>query len=159
MIPSYKVVLIGSTCGKSSLLKRIRENTFNPIYNKTLGVDVIPLTFNTNYGTIILKIWDCSTDNHCNHAEGAICMFDLSCMLSFDNLDVLIRRLQNIAGDIPLVICGNKCELKNQEVNPNKMIAKDILYFNISVKDNINCLAPFLQLLRQLTGNIDLEFV
>jgi GTP-binding nuclear protein Ran len=165
---SFKIVIIGSGgCGKSTLIKRMREDKFEPKYIATQGVDVVPLTFETNYGTIIFKCWDCAgqekfgglREGYYFHSQGAICMFDLTSMLSFNTLGSLIKSLKTITGDIPIVICGNKYDIENLKVNPLTLIPPEVNYYNISSRTNVNCDKPFLDLAKQLTGYEDLVFI
>lgn len=81
----YKIVLIGPAgSGKSTYLKKIKTGEFDPRYICTMGVDVKILTFPTNYGDIIFKVWDCagkeefggSRDQYYQGADGAILFVD-----------------------------------------------------------------------------------
>ena len=58
--------------------------------------------------------------------------------------------IKNIAGEIPISICGNKCDARNQIMGHGFDV--------ISVKNNVNLDTPFLNLARQLTGHDDLVF-
>jgi GTP-binding nuclear protein Ran len=55
----FKIVLVGDAgTGKSTYLKRLLTGEFEKHYIATLGVDVHPLTFHTNYGPIVFQCWD-----------------------------------------------------------------------------------------------------
>ncbi len=47
-IPTYKVIIVG--VGKTSLVKRHLAGRFEEKYIATLGVEVHPMRFETNYG-------------------------------------------------------------------------------------------------------------
>ena len=156
----YKIAIIGDGgVGKSSLLSRILENTFSPRYAATLGADVHTLVLHTNYGDIIFDCWDTAGqekfaglgEGYWVNSEGAIAMFDVSSRKSHNNLQEFVNKYKTVAINTPIVICGNKIEL-NREVQPS---AK---YVDISVKNNYNCITPFVELAIKLTGHLDLKF-
>ena len=72
---------------------------------------------------------------------------DTSLKLSF----VAIRVCENI----PIVLCGNKVDVKNRQVKA-KMVTfhrkKNLQYYEISAKSNYNFEKPFLYLARKLSG-------
>jgi GTP-binding nuclear protein Ran len=56
---TFKVCLVGDGgVGKTVFVKRFLTNKFERKYVATLGVEVHPVTFNTNYGRITLNMWD-----------------------------------------------------------------------------------------------------
>jgi GTP-binding nuclear protein Ran len=57
----FKIVLVGDGgVGKTSFIERHKRGSFDEKYVPTQGVDVTPLTFNTNYGLVTFKVWDCA---------------------------------------------------------------------------------------------------
>lgn len=60
-----------------------------------------------------------------------------------------------VCENIPIVLCGNKVDVKNRQVKA-KMVTfhrkKSLQYYEISAKSNYNFEKPFLYLARKLTG-------
>ena len=63
---------------------------------------------------------------------------------------------------IPIVLCGNKVDVKNRQVKPKQVTfhrKKNLQYHEISAKSNYNFEKPFLYLAKKLTGDPTLHFV
>ena len=168
----FKLVLIGEGgVGKTTFVKRHRTGDFEHKYIPTLGVDVNPLPFHTNYGTLIFDVWDCAgqdkfgglRDGYFTEAKGAIIMFDVTSLTTYKAVPSWYGDLVRVCGDdIPIVLCGNKVDVLERKVKPRDIHfhrEKKCTYFDISAKNNYNYGKPFLILARQLTGHADLEFV
>lgn len=53
--------LFGKNCcflGKTTFVKRHLTGEFEKKYEATVGVNVHPLNFSTNYGDILFSVWD-----------------------------------------------------------------------------------------------------
>lgn len=64
--------------------------------------------------------------------------------------------------NIPIVLCGNKVDVKERKVKAKTITfhrKKNLQYYDISAKSNYNFEKPFLWLARKLVGNPQLEFV
>ena len=76
---------------------------------------------------------------------------------------MVLRRLIYLAGDlvrvcenIPIVLCGNKVDVKERKVKAKTITfhrKKNLQYYDISAKSNYNFEKPFLWLARKLVGN------
>lgn len=67
-------------------------------------------------------------------------------------LDVVTFR---VCENIPIVLCGNKVDVKNRQVKAKQVTfhrKKNLQYYEISAKSNYNFEKPFLYLARKLAG-------
>lgn len=169
MAQNYKIVLVGDAgSGKTTFLNRIRTGEFEKKYIATQGVDVIPLTFNTNYGVIVFKVWDTAgqekfgglREKYYQNADAAIAMYDLT-KKSQNNILQWVDNVRNVLPDIPFIICGNKCDITDRPSSGLYMSQEiaNASYFHISAKSNYNFDKPWLELARKLTGHEDLIFI
>ena len=118
MTHPFKILLIGPTnVGKTTFLHRHLTGEFRTEHKPTLGVEIHSLKYNTNYGNICLNIWDCAGDpkftglknNYYLEANGAIIMTDLTGENIINQLEPWLNDIKNMK--IPIVVCGNKCDL------------------------------------------------
>lgn len=165
----FKIVLVGdSGVGKTSFIKRHRNGSFDSKYIATQGVDVAPLTFNTNYGLIMFKMWDCAgqekfgglRDGYYYNADGAIVMFDLGNKTNSNNINKWVTHVKNIVPDVPFVICGNKYDLPDKNIDITTIPLEDNCKLCcVSAKTSFKYEMPFLHLAKKLTKHEDLEFI
>jgi GTP-binding nuclear protein Ran len=160
---NHKIIIVGDGgVGKTTFVKRHRTGEFEEKYVATLGVEVHPLTFNTNHGRFTLNTWDCAgkkefgglRDGYYEGAHGAIVMFDVTNRNSYENVESWYEKVRKIRPDIPIVLCGNKVDVQGREVRPEdikKHITLELDYFDVSAKSNYNFEKPFLTLIRKLT--------
>merc|ERR1712083_591877 len=90
-----------------------------------------------------------------------IIMFDVTSRITYKNVPTWHKDISRVCANIPLVLCGNKVDLKNRHVRPKDITfhrKKDLQYYEISAKSNYNYDKPFLSLLKSLFGR-DTHFV
>lgn len=176
-VDQYKLILIGDGgTGKTTYLQRVKDGSFRREYIATIGVDVNDVTFRTNYNShISFQVWDTAgqemysqlNDIYYIGASTAIIMFDVTSRITFRNVETWLRKLRLLTTqnnvDIPVIVCGNKIDLKDRKVNQKyikEYLSKDITcYLDISAKSNYNFEVPFLVAARKLTGIDNLQFV
>mmetsp|Transcript_28017 Transcript_28017/g.38741 ORF Transcript_28017/g.38741 Transcript_28017/m.38741 type:complete len:225 (+) Transcript_28017:150-824(+) len=169
--PSFKLVLVGDGgTGKTTFVKRHLTGEFDKKYEPTMGVEVHPLDFTTNRGEIRFFCWDTAgqekfgglRDGYYIHGQCAIIMFDVTSRLTYKNIPYWHRDLCRVCENIPIVLCGNKVDVKNRQVRPKQVVfhrKKNLQYYEISAKSNYNFEKPFLYLARKLVGDSNLSFV
>jgi GTP-binding nuclear protein Ran len=149
---TFKVVVIGdSGVGKSAFIERHRNGDFAREHVSTMGVEVHPLTFHTNRGRIILKMWDCAGkrefeglgEDYYTGAHAALIMFDLSRTSTQESIATWKKKFAGVCGaGCPIVICGTKCDLME-----NPLMCGECC---ISSLDRHNIKEPILKLLQAL---------
>ncbi|XP_017861506.1 PREDICTED: GTP-binding nuclear protein Ran-like [Drosophila arizonae] len=173
-IPTFKLVLVGDGgTGKSTFVKRHMTGEFEKRYLATMGVEVHPLKFHTSRGPLCFNIWDTAgqekfgglREGYYIQAQCALIFFDVTSRTTYKNVPNWYRDLIRICGHIPIVLCGNKIDIKNCKIRPIKprtsdfYSKKNMQYFPISAKSNRNFEKPFRWLARVLVGDPHLEFI
>ncbi|XP_032964409.1 GTP-binding nuclear protein Ran-like [Rhinolophus ferrumequinum] len=165
-----KLVLVGDGgTGKTTFVKCHLTGEFEK-YVATLGVEVHPLVFHTNRGPIKFNVWDTAgqekfgglRDGYYIQAQCAIIMFDVTSRVTYKNVPNWHRDLVRVCENIPIVLCGNKVDIKDRKVKAKSIVfhrKKNLQYYDISAKSNYNFEKPFLWLARKLIGDPNLEFV
>ncbi|KAF9322907.1 GTP-binding nuclear protein gsp1/Ran [Linnemannia elongata] len=168
---SFKLILVGDGgSGKTTFIKRHLSGEFEKMYIATMGVEVHPLKFATNFGEITFETWDTAgqekfgglRDGYYIEGKCGIIMFDLTSRITYKNVPNWHRDLTRVCGNIPIVLYGNKVDIKERKVKPKTIDfhrKKSIQYYDISAKSNYNYEKPFLWLSRKLAGQQNLEFV
>ena len=169
--PRFKLVLVGDGgTGKTTFVKRHLTGEFERKYVATLGVDVHPLAFSTTHGNVIFDVWDTAgqekfgglRDGYYIQGKCAIIMFDVTARVTYKNVPNWHRDLVRVCEHIPMVLCGNKVDMKDRAVKPKDIKfhrKKNIQYIDISAKSNYNYERPFLWLAQKLSGEPGLAFV
>lgn len=168
---TFKICLLGDGgVGKSSLIRLLRTGSYEEEYLPTVGVEVHPLEFYTNYGLVRFSVWDMAgkdqfveKENCYIQSDGAIIMFDVSNVSSYQHVGAWYDSFTKGEGcDAPIVICGGRADVERRVV-PKKY---NICYqervmpcYDISSKKGQDVDGPFLNLARALTGHRDLEFI
>ncbi|CAK9813665.1 Ras-related protein Rab-35 [Anthophora retusa] len=132
----FKLLIIGdSGVGKSSLLLRFADNTFNGSYITTIGVDFKIQTVDIDGERVKLQIWDTAGQER------------------FRTITSTYYR--GTHGVIVVVLVGNKNDAPNEKV----VLTEDaqrfanqmgIQLFETSAKDNINVQEMFMAITRQV---------
>lgn len=124
----------------------------------------------TKYGTIEFSVWDTAgqekfgglRDGYYIQSKAAIIMFDVTSRVTYKNVPNWHRDLVRVCDNIPIVLCGNKVDVKDRKVKAKAIVfhrKKNLQYYDISAKSNYNFEKPFLYLARKLTGDSTLEFI
>jgi len=170
-IPTFKLVLVGDGgTGKTTFVKRHLTGEFERKYVATLGVEVHPLTFHTNCGPICFNVWDTAgqekfgglRDGYYIQGQAAIILFDVTSRITYKNVPNWHRDLVRVCENIPIVLCGNKVDVKDRKVKAKQITfhrKRGLQYYDISAKSNYNFERPFLWLARKLVGEPNLVLV
>lgn len=165
----FKIILIGnSNTGKTSLINRYINNTFDDKYMCTVGVDFMMKKIQVDNIDLKLQIWDTAgmekykqiTTSYYRGAQVAVVVFDLTCHNTFEAVkkwidDFLMICNKNIKPIIALV--GNKCDLANERKVTQEEIDKfmkinsnSYTYIEASAKSGVNVEELFIKLSKEL---------
>ncbi|OMJ84790.1 hypothetical protein SteCoe_14045 [Stentor coeruleus] len=171
MSVNFKLVIIGDGgVGKTTFVKRHLTGEYEKRYIATIGVEVHPISFITSRGTVTFSVWDTAgqeklsglRDGYYIGAHCGIIMFDVTSRITYKNIPKWHRDLTRICDNIPIVLVGNKVDVKDRKVKA-KQIAyhrrHSMQYFDISAKSNYQFEKPFLWLCRKLSGDPMLSLV
>jgi len=170
-VADFKLVLVGDGgTGKTTFVKRHLTGEFEKKYVATLGVEVHPLVFYTNFGPIKFNVWDTAgqekfgglRDGYYIGGHCAIIFFDVTSRVTYKNVPNWHRDLVRVLENVPIVLCGNKVDIKDRKVKAKQITfhrKKNLQYYDISAKSNYNFEKPFLWLARKITGEPNLVFV
>ncbi len=101
-------------------------------------------------------------DGYYIQGQCAILMFDVTSRVTYKNVPNWHRDLVRVCENIPIVLVGNKVDIKDRRVKAKNITfhrKKNLQYYDISAKSNYNFEKPFLWLARKLTGKGNLTFV
>lgn len=169
-MPTFKLVLVGDGgTGKTTFVKRHKTGEFEKKYVATLGVEVHPLVFFTSRGPIRFNVWDTAgqekfgglRDGYYIQGQCAIILFDVTSRVTYKNVPNWHKDLVRVCENIPIVLCGNKVDVKDRKVKAKNITfhrKKNLQYYDVSAKSNYNFEKPFLWLARKLVGDPNLEF-
>jgi GTP-binding nuclear protein Ran len=130
-VATFKLVLVGDGgTGKTTFVKRHLTGEFEKKYVATLGVEVHPLVFYTNRGPIRFNVWDTAgqekfgglRDGYYIQGQCAIIMFDVTARVTYKNVPNWHRDLVRVCDNIPIVLCGNKVDIKDRKVKAKNII-------------------------------------
>lgn len=165
----FKIVLIGdSGVGKSNLLSRYTKNEFHLGSKATIGVELAQKTIEVEEKNIRAQIWDTAgqeryraiTSAYYRGAMGAILVYDIAKVTSFQNLDKWITELKEHAEpDLSVIIIGNKSDLKHLRMVETKRgnqyaIDQDMLFMETSALDSTNVNEAFEELVKHVYDGV-----
>nr|XP_025741611.1 ras-related protein Rab-18 isoform X2 [Callorhinus ursinus] len=121
VLTTLKILIIGeSGVGKSSLLLRFTDDTFDPELAATIGVDFKVKTISVDGNKAKLAIWDTAgqerfrtlTPSYYRGAQGVILVYDVTRRDTFVKLDNWLNELETYCtrNDIVNMLVGNKIE-------------------------------------------------
>ena len=120
---TYKIVVVGpSGVGKTALVQRLVEGSFQAETQSTVGVEFKSFIIHLDGQNIKLQIWDTAGQErfksvskaYFRNAIGAILVYDISNIVTFDDLSTWLTDLQQLC--IPnafILLVGNKLDLES----------------------------------------------
>ncbi|AOA64248.1 Rab family GTPase [Komagataella phaffii CBS 7435] len=161
---TMKLLLVGdSGVGKSCLLLRFVDDSFNPSFITTIGIDFKIRTVEINGKKVKLQIWDTAgqerfrtiTTAYYRGAMGIILVYDVTDERSFNSVHNWYQTLNQHANeDAQLFLVGNKCddeESRQVTKEQGEQLASElgVPFLEASAKSNKNVDAIFLELAKR----------
>jgi Ras-related protein Rab-1A len=149
----FRICLLGDAgVGKTSLITRFCDNSFNINYNNTIGLDFRVVTL--KYKDIISKvhIWDTAGQerfrflalNYLHNSHGFVFVYDITDKNSFNNIENWITTaLDKNKKSIANFLIGNKCDKEGErqvsrEEAERFAKEKNLFFLETSAKNNDN---------------------
>ncbi|XP_028306036.1 ras-related protein Rab-8B [Gouania willdenowi] len=165
----FKLLLIGdSGVGKTCLLFRFSEDSFNTTFISTIGIDFKIRTIELDGKRVKLQIWDTAgqerfrtiTTAYYRGAMGIMLVYDISNEKSFENIKNWIRNIEEHAtSDVEKMILGNKCDMTDR-----RQVSKDrgeklaidygVKFLETSAKSSLNVEEAFYTMGRDILHNL-----
>jgi small GTP-binding protein len=146
------VIIVGAgKVGKTSLTIRFAEDRFRESYLPTLGVDFLTKNLTIDKAKIKLQLWDTGGQEfvmsllpfYFSGAAGGVLVYDITNRNSFNALDYWLKQIRQNAGNIPVVLAGNKIDIAAQrkvstEEAQNFANEKNLIYLETSAKTGVS---------------------
>ena len=121
----YRFALCGpAQCGKSSLLRRFADDTFDPSYTATIGVEFAVRTLMIDGKHVKLQMWDLSgadrfrsvTNNYHRGTHGFLLCFDASKADGFEDIQVRYAHSKSLSSeDAAFLLVGCRADEANAD--------------------------------------------
>ncbi|XP_035643479.1 ras-related protein Rab-18-B-like [Oncorhynchus keta] len=157
VLTTLKILIIGeSGVGKSSLLLRFTDDTFDPDLAATIGVDFKVKTIAVDGNSAKLAIWDTAgqerfrtlTPSYYRGAQGVILVYDVTKRDTFTRLENWLNELETYCtrNDLVKMLVGNKIDKEENRIvdrNEGLKFARkhSMLFIEASAKtrDGVQC--------------------
>jgi small GTP-binding protein len=135
----FKIVVIGEgAVGKTSLIKRFTQGSFNKDYIKTLGAQFSRYELISGPKKEVrsrLFLWDIAGQSEFsfmrptfyNGAKAAIIVYDLSRPETLATVDNWHKDITQYTGNIPIILFGNKADLLPDEEHYDDTKVKEVI--------------------------------
>ena len=127
MSVEIKIIFVGNAnVGKTSIATRYVNGTFSENIEPTVGAAYLSKEVEISGNHVTFNIWDTAGQEayrylvpmYYRNAQIAVVVFDLTNMSSFQAVGDWINDVRkNVVDDIVILICGNKCDMPEKNVD------------------------------------------
>ena len=141
-----KVIFVGQgSVGKTSLIKRLTDRTFDTNENITREIDIKSWLLNINDQSIKLDLWDFGRQEiyHATHqlflTRRTLYILVLNSRVSEEEnrAEYWLKIIETFGGNSPVLIVGNKSDQQPLDINRKALLSK---YPNIQAILEVSCL-------------------
>lgn len=134
---NFKLVMVGAGgAGKTSLIKQFVENTFSESYKETIGVNILIKDLKIDKKKKVqLLCWDVAGQERFGRvrqmyyrgASAAIIVYDVTKPKTFLAVPDFVQDFREVIQDenVPLILIGNKIDLRNEMEGISTSLLKD----------------------------------
>ena len=167
---AFKIVILGdSSVGKTCILKRYTDNTFQDAYLSTIGFDFKFKLVDLNNGKQVkVQLWDTAgqerfrtiAKSYYKGAHGILLLYDVTNRKSYENIKKWLVQIKDEASSrISIILVANKIDCEDQRQvskEEGESLAKscNLPIFEASAKDSINVNESFQLLIETIYENI-----
>lgn len=170
----FKTIVVGDgAVGKTAITFRYAVGKFQENYKMTIGVDFTIKREKVKDKEVKVQVWDTGGQEkfskirplYYRGALGGLVVFDVTSRESFDNLDGWMEEVQKNCTKIPIILVGNKIDLKSRKVTKEegkKYAAKQsrkmgykIPYLETSAKTGETIKKVFRKLIESMVGGAE----
>ena len=169
-IETIKLMIIGDqSVGKSSLITRYTEDSFNNNMISTIGMDFKRKNLTLDNKEFKITIYDSAgnerytniTKHFYQGANGILLVYDASQISTFESISKWMKTLESVIKDksIELILIGNKIDLErtvSYEDGKNISNKYNTIYLETSAKTGVGVDKAFEILLKKIAGNLKL---
>ena len=138
----FKIILVGdSSVGKTNILSRYLNNTFEETTKPTVGVEFNSKTYKIQDNIVKAQIWDTAgqeryrsiTSAYYKGAKGCLLIYDITRKKTFESIDRWISQFKETADkDLFIILVGNKCDLADVRQVSKEEAEKKAKFYNMA---------------------------
>mmetsp|Transcript_36910 Transcript_36910/g.85269 ORF Transcript_36910/g.85269 Transcript_36910/m.85269 type:complete len:208 (-) Transcript_36910:49-672(-) len=165
----FKILLIGDAgVGKSSIMLRFTDDSFDQHINSTIGVDFKVKMLKTRGTRVKMTIWDTAgqerfrtlTSSYYRGAQGIILTYDVTRADSFASLDQWLQEMEVYCPgggrEVVKLLVGNKIDkdrVVEREVAEEWARSKGMIFLETSAKTNVGIKQAFQEVVEKILEN------
>ena len=152
--------------GKTSLITRFMYDSFDNMYQATIGIDFLSKTMYLEDRTVRLQLWDTAGQerfrslipSYIRDSSVAVVVYDISNLKSFHNTRKWVDDVRGERGqDVIIVLVGNKTDLGDKREVSSQMGEEEArksgaIFMETSAKVGANVKALFRRIAQALPG-------
>ncbi|KAL8639840.1 MAG: hypothetical protein Q9228_003174 [Teloschistes exilis] len=166
-LKKFKLVFLGEqSVGKTSLITRFMYDSFDNMYQATIGIDFLSKTMYLEDRTVRLQLWDTAGQerfrslipSYIRDSSVAVVVYDISSNKSFQNTRKWVDDVRGERGnDVIIVLVGNKTDLGDKREVTTQQGEEEAkrcgaIFMETSAKAGANVKALFRRIAQALPG-------